>query len=256
MNFNLLASGLRIATLSGTLCVGAVAQVTVPEGFSAENSTTATLNTSAASDNATATRSMATSLTQQDVDKILSQAENAAKKTASAEGLRSTADQKKAARFHIFVVDRMGNIRGRRSQDDAWTGSVDIALGKARTAAFFSSNENALTSRQLGEWSQSHGPDGTGPAGPLWGIANTNYPSGDGANDAAPEIKKNALVTFPGGLPLYKDGRLVGGIGVSGDGVDQDEAVAFAGAEGFMPDDEVGTPTELEAKSVESVQPE
>jgi hypothetical protein len=44
---------------------------------------------------------------------------------------------------------------------------------------------------------------------------------------------RNGIVTFLGGVALYKDGRLVGGIGVSGDGVDQDEAVAFAGRGGI-----------------------
>jgi uncharacterized protein GlcG (DUF336 family) len=36
-------------------------------------------------------------------------------------------------------------------------------------------------------------------------------------------------------VALYKNGQLVAGVGVSGDGVDQDEAVAFAGAAGFLP---------------------
>lgn len=184
-----------------------------------------------------------------DIETILNQAEAAANTTASAVGLRSLPGQLRPAKFHIFIVDRSGNILGRRSQDDAWTGSIDIALGKARTAAFFSSDENALTSRQLGELTQSHSPDGTGAAGPLWGIGHTNHAGGDGPN----EIKKNTLVTFPGGIPLYKDGKLVGGIGVSGDGVDQDEAVAFGGAKGFLPGAEIGTPSKLEAKAVEQV---
>jgi hypothetical protein len=42
-------------------------------------------------------------------------------------------------------------------------------------------------------------------------------------------------VFFPGSVPLYKGGQLVGGIGVSGDGVDQDDIVAAAGATGFAP---------------------
>ncbi len=46
---------------------------------------------------------------------------------------------------------------------------------------------------------------------------------------------RNGIITFPGGVPLYKGNTLVGGIGVSGDAVDQDEAVAFAGAAGFAP---------------------
>jgi Haem-degrading len=40
-------------------------------------------------------------------------------------------------------------------------------------------------------------------------------------------------VFFPGALPLYKNGVLVGGLGVSGDGVDQDDFVTSAGAAGF-----------------------
>jgi uncharacterized protein GlcG (DUF336 family) len=39
----------------------------------------------------------------------------------------------------------------------------------------------------------------------------------------------NGLQIFPGGVPIYRGGRLVGGIGVSGDGIDQDDMVAFLG---------------------------
>ena len=53
---------------------------------------------------------------------------------------------------------------------------------------------------------------------------------------------RNGIITFPGGIPLYKGGALVGGIGVSGDGVDQDEAVALAGAAGFRPGATVANP--------------
>ncbi|MCA8998892.1 MAG: heme-binding protein [Planctomycetaceae bacterium] len=47
---------------------------------------------------------------------------------------------------------------------------------------------------------------------------------------------QNGVVFFPGSTPLYKDGVLVGGFGVSGDGVDQDDVVTFLGAMGFLPD--------------------
>ena len=50
---------------------------------------------------------------------------------------------------------------------------------------------------------------------------------------------RNGIIPFPGGVALFKDGKLVGGISVSGDGVDQDEAVAFAGAAGFLPGPDV-----------------
>jgi uncharacterized protein GlcG (DUF336 family) len=126
------------------------------------------------------------------------------------------------------VVDRSGRLLTLKSMDDAWEGSKDIAIAKARTAAFFSSNANALTSRTIGVLSQAHFPSVTDMAGPLWGIGNSNQTGITGGAD-----RRNGLITFPGGLPLYKNNVLVGGIGVSGDGVDQDEAVAIKGATGF-----------------------
>lgn len=119
--------------------------------------------------------------------------------------------------MHIIVVDRAGEVIGRRSMDDAWGGSVAIAKSKAYSAVAFSSDENALTTRSLGALTQ--------PGGPLWNIGNSNATGGN-----------PGLIEFPGGVPLYKDGVLVGAIGVSGDGVEQDENVADAGAKGYEPD--------------------
>jgi hypothetical protein len=48
---------------------------------------------------------------------------------------------------------------------------------------------------------------------------------------------QNGIVFFPGSTPLYVNGILVGGFGVSGDGVDQDDVVTFVGAQGFLPQD-------------------
>ncbi|MGH9967219.1 MAG: heme-binding protein [Pyrinomonadaceae bacterium] len=45
----------------------------------------------------------------------------------------------------------------------------------------------------------------------------------------------NGLQIFPGSVPLYKNGVLVGAIGISGDGVDQDDLIAAAGGNGFSP---------------------
>ena len=118
--------------------------------------------------------------------------------------------------MHIFVLDRRGDVLGRRSMNDAWLGSVSIARAKAYTALAFSSDQNALSSRSIGALSQ--------PGGPLWQIGNSNR-----------EHDLPGLIEFPGGLPLYKHGTLVGGIGVSGDGVEEDENVAEAGASGFEP---------------------
>jgi uncharacterized protein GlcG (DUF336 family) len=150
------------------------------------------------------------SLSAAELTKILDQAEAAAKAEESL--LRVDASGKKqTTRMHVMIVDRSGKVVSKRSMPDAWLGSIAIAHSKAFTAVAFSSNENALTSRSLGALTQ--------PGGPLWNIGNSNSQVG--------------LIEFPGGVPLYKDGKLVGAIGVSGDGVEQDEHVAAAGAKGF-----------------------
>jgi uncharacterized protein GlcG (DUF336 family) len=61
----------------------------------------------------------------------------------------------------------------------------------------------------------------------------TNFQdAGDITNSVA---NQNGVVFFPGSMPLYKGGVLVGGFGVSGDGVDQDDVVTAAGASGYLP---------------------
>jgi len=158
-----------------------------------------------------ATLPTAPALGADDITKILDQAEQAAKKEESL--LRVNAEGKKqTTRMHIIVVDRGGRVVGQRSMADAWVGSIAIARSKAYTAVAFSSNENALTTRTLGPLTQ--------PGGPLWNIGNSNRAEG-------------GLIEFPGGMPLYRNGELMGAIGVSGDGVEQDEHVAEAGAKGF-----------------------
>ena len=61
---------------------------------------------------------------------------------------------------------------------------------------------------------------------------------GTNFHDASSDLsRQNGVVFFPGSTPLYKNGALVGGLGVSGDGVDQDDVVTFLGAQGFLPVD-------------------
>jgi uncharacterized protein GlcG (DUF336 family) len=179
----------------------------------------------------TAANAAPSGLSHSDLNNIVAQAVAKANTTASAAGLRSLNNANlRPTKMVIAVVARDGKLLQVYAQPDAWVGSQDIAIAKARTAAFFSSDENALTSRIIGVLSQAHNPDGTGGAGPLWGIGNSNQIGITGSQEY-----RNGIITFPGGVPLYKGGKLVGGVGVSGDAVDQDEAVAFAGAVGFAP---------------------
>ncbi len=113
----------------------------------------------------------------------------------------------------VAVVDAGGNLKAFVRMDGAWLGSIDIAQRKARTARFFN-----LPTGELGALSQ--------PGGPLYGI----------------EVSNGGLITFPGGLPLTTaDGTVVGAIGVSGSTVEDDHAVAAAGAAVLGGD--AGTPT-------------
>lgn len=117
------------------------------------------------------------------------------------------AAQKKAieidTRMCIAVVDSGANPKAFVRMDDAWVGSSDIAVKKAKTACFF-----GMPTGQIGRLSQ--------PGGPLFGI----------------ELSNDGLITFPGGLPIVDQaGVLIGAIGVSGSSVDNDHLVALAGVQ-------------------------
>jgi uncharacterized protein GlcG (DUF336 family) len=101
----------------------------------------------------------------------------------------------------IAIVDSGANLKAFLRMDDAWVGSIDIAIKKAKTAVFF-----GMPTGEIGKLSQ---PDGS-----LYGIEHSN----------------EGLITFPGGLPIVdEEGVLVGAIGVSGSAVENDHAVAEAG---------------------------
>jgi uncharacterized protein GlcG (DUF336 family) len=142
------------------------------------------------------------------------------------------------------IVDREGVLREIRATDtgerpgavmdtDAWRASIEIAIAKAFTAVSVSSNEQALTSADVGGASQ--------PGGPLWGIGDTNpYRPLFGTRSLNPDDligkKHHGIVTFGGGVPIYSrpggacdaaiNGTLLGAVGVSGDSVPDDITVA------------------------------
>lgn len=104
--------------------------------------------------------------------------------------------------MNIAIVDAGVNLVAFARMDDAWIGSIDIAMRKARTARYFNTE-----SGNIGRLSQ--------PGGPGWQIEHSN----------------GGLITFPGGIPIRNDkDEIIGAIGVSGSTVENDQAVARAGA--------------------------
>ena len=105
-------------------------------------------------------------------------------------------------KMNIAVVDAGANLKAFARMDGAWLGSIDISLKKARTARFFDMNTG-----DIGGLSQ--------PGGSLYQI----------------EVSNGGLITFPGGVPIKNGaGEIIGAIGVSGSAVENDHAVAVAGA--------------------------
>jgi len=105
-------------------------------------------------------------------------------------------------KMDIAVVDAGGNLKAFARMDGAWLGSIDIAQKKARTARFFD-----MPTGEIGKLSQ--------PGKPLYMI----------------EVSNQGLITFPGGVPLRTGSdTVIGAIGVSGSTVENDDAVARAGA--------------------------
>ncbi len=119
------------------------------------------------------------------------------------------AAQKKAEEIgqpmNIAVVDQGGNLIAHVRMDEAWIGSIDISIKKAFTSRAFN-----ISTKDLGENAQ--------PNQQFFGI----HASNDGK-----------IMIFAGGIPLSKDGKVVGAIGISGGSGEQDHAVAQAGVAGF-----------------------
>jgi uncharacterized protein GlcG (DUF336 family) len=178
----------------------------------------------------------------------------------------------------IAVVDRVGNvlavfgmtgapatahISDGPNGDDIDAQGLDVpaaaaAIAKALTGAYLSSGGNAFSSRTASMIVQQHFPPAASTpgleSGPLFGVQFSQLPCSDlsarfGMAGAGPMIgpKRSplGLAADPGGFPLYKNGVLVGGIGVMADGryafdpdvldidPDIDEPIALAGTVGF-----------------------
>jgi uncharacterized protein GlcG (DUF336 family) len=124
-------------------------------------------------------------------------------------------------RMWAAVVDRKGVLCGViRSDPDAWPGSRAIAIAKAFTANAFSSHTLALSTANL------YGP--TQPGGSLYGLNNSNpFNSLFNAQDTGVGFVAGGIITFGGGVALYSNGQVIGGLGVSGDTSCADHAIAY-----------------------------
>lgn len=129
-----------------------------------------------------------------------------------------------------------GVVLGIFRMPDTVTRSWDISVQKARTVIFFSNQNFAFSTRSVGWFCQAFYPPGINgnPAGPFFGFQNSisDITAAAAPNPGLP----NGITIFPGGQPLYKDGQLVGAIGISGDGIDEDDIIAAAGAAAFAAD--------------------
>jgi uncharacterized protein GlcG (DUF336 family) len=192
-------------------------------------------------------------------------------------------------RMIIAVSDQTGRVLAAYRMPDATFFSLDVAATKARNAYYFSTREGydvlrryvdespsaryrwepdpppgsgwAMTNRSLNYGAQPLFPPGidldrTPTAGPWFDLFayDTQNPctEGPGATRGGDRTYANqsGIVWFAGSAPLFRNGRLVGGIGVSGDGVDQDDYVTAAAAAGFEP------PAALRADQSEIVRPD
>jgi len=107
--------------------------------------------------------------------------------------------------MNIAVADGGGNLVAHVRMDDAWIGSIDIAINKAFTSRAFD-----ISTRDLARYSQS--------GDQFFGIHVSNH---------------GRVMIFAGGVPLKRDGKVMGAVGVSGGSGEQDHSVAEAGATAF-----------------------
>jgi len=107
--------------------------------------------------------------------------------------------------MNVAIMDNGRNLKAFARMEEAWLGSIDIAIDKAFTSASF-----LLPTEDLADMTQ--------PGQPLYGLEATNG---------------GRVVIFGGGIPLTRNGEVAGAIGVSGGTVDQDQEVAEAGVAAF-----------------------
>jgi uncharacterized protein GlcG (DUF336 family) len=180
-----------------------------------------------------------------DVMQILDNAEATANTTRAA--IRLPLGSK--ARMVIAVADLDGTIIGLRRMQDSTVFSIDVAATKARNMVYFNSAirttadlngvpmGTAVTNRTISFGAQPLYPPGIdgSNAGPFFNLYTMDLanPCTQGFQSGAANSNKSGIIFFPGSAGLFRNGALAGGLGVSGDGVDQDDYVTSGGTKGF-----------------------
>ncbi|MBZ5706392.1 MAG: heme-binding protein [Acidobacteriia bacterium] len=150
-------------------------------------------------------------------------------------------------RMVIAVSDTNGTLLALNRMPDATIFSIDVAVAKSRNVIYYSTppapvdlpgvpSGTAVTNRTISFGAQPFFPpgiDGSGP-GPFFDLykQDTTFPCTQGSDKSNPQ-NQSGIVFFPGAVPLYRNGVIVGGLGVSGDGVEQDDFVTNGGSAGF-----------------------
>jgi uncharacterized protein GlcG (DUF336 family) len=195
-------------------------------------------------------------LTSAEVAQILDNAEATANTTRAA--IRLPLGSR--ARMVIVVSDLDGNLIGVRRMPDATVFSVDVAATKARNMVYFNGAQRtsadlnqvplgtAVTNRTISFGAMPLYPpgiDGSQP-GPFFDVYlnDTMNPCSQGLGSGLSSGNNSGIVFFPGSTGLFRNGVLVAGLGVSGDGVDQDDFVTSGGAVGFQ------APTNIRADQI------
>ncbi|WP_226482765.1 GlcG/HbpS family heme-binding protein [Natrinema amylolyticum] len=109
--------------------------------------------------------------------------------------------------MNLAVTNNEGNLLAFRRMDGAKLVAASIARDKAYTAAAVKKPTEDLK-------------EGSEPGGDVYGLQSTD---------------DNRVVTFGGGVPIERDGEVVGAVGASGGDVSEDVAIASAGVEAFDP---------------------
>jgi uncharacterized protein GlcG (DUF336 family) len=191
-------------------------------------------------------------LTATQVDAIVQRAVTASKRTRAQVRLPLSS----YARMVISVADIDGTILAHYRMPDALFDAVDVVPAKARNVVYFNSSDpnvrNDIPGVPAGYWvttrtlgfpaqplyppgidSLAFPPVGAGPWYSTLFLPNIAKPCSQGSQAA--NNNQNGITFFGGATPLVQNGKLVGGLGVSGDGIEQDDYVTYLGAGDLLP---------------------